>query len=177
MSAESGRWRRIALKMVRHASWVLPGARSGWADAMRRELDYIGDDRAALRWAIGCVTASYSARLAALPRLRWRIATGPVVAGSMLLLVTMALQGHANEEASPAAFDATICDRPDATPDTHPLRSRDRSEFHRPSEAGAGCIPCRSPTADPRRPESADPLNVAAQACSRERRGTMRSDR
>jgi hypothetical protein len=32
-------------------TWVLPGARSNWADAMRRELDYIEDDRAALRWA------------------------------------------------------------------------------------------------------------------------------
>jgi len=176
MNAESGRWRRIALKLVGHASWVLPGARSGWADAMRRELDYIGDDRTALRWAIGCVTASYSARLAALPRLRWRIATGPVVAGSMLLLVTMALQGHANEEASPAAFDATGCERPDA-PDIRVLRSQDRGGFHRSTEAGAECIPCRSPSADPLRPESADPLNVAAQAYSRERRGTMRSDR
>ena len=177
MSAQSGRWRRIALKIVGHASWVLPGARSGWADAMRSELDYIGDDRAALRWAIGCVTASYLARLAALPRLGWRVATGPVVAGSMLLLVAMALQGHANEEASPAAVDETRCDRPDATPDIQPLPNQDRGGFHRQSQAGAGCILCRSKSTDPRRPESADPLSVAAQACSRERRGTMRSDR
>jgi hypothetical protein len=32
---------------------------------MRRELDYIEDDRAALHWALGCVLASYRARLAA----------------------------------------------------------------------------------------------------------------
>jgi hypothetical protein len=150
--------------MVGHASWVLPGARSGWADAMRSELDYIENDRAALRWATGCVTASYSARLAALPRLRWRVATGPVVAGSMLLLVAMALQGHANEEASSAAVDETSCDRPDATPDNRPLPSQDRGGFHRPSQAGAGCILCRSKSTDPLRPESADTLGVAVQA-------------
>jgi pimeloyl-ACP methyl ester carboxylesterase len=120
MSAELSRWRRIALKIVGHASWVLPGARSGWADAMQRELDYIEDDHAALRWAIGCVMASYSARLAALQQPRWRVSSGPAVAGSMLLLVAMALQGHASEEASLPAFDETTCDLPDMTPDIRP---------------------------------------------------------
>ena len=76
MSAALSRWRQIALKIVGHAAWVLPGAESGWADAMQRELDYIDDDRAALRWAIGCVRAGYSARLATLPRLRWRVSSG-----------------------------------------------------------------------------------------------------
>ena len=145
MSAELGRWRRIALKIVGHASWVLPGARSGWADAMQRELDYIEDDRAALRWAIGCVTASYSSRLAALPRLRWRVASAPVVAGSLLLLIAMALQGHASDEASLAASDQTSCD-------------------HRPSEAGAGCIVCRSKSADRFGLKSAGTPGVAAHA-------------
>jgi len=120
MSAGVSRWRRIALKVVGHASWVLPGARSGWADAMQHELDYIEDDRAALRWAIGCVTASYSARLAALPRLRWRVSSAPVLAGSMLLFIAMALQGHASDEASLPAFDETTCDLPDMTPDIRP---------------------------------------------------------
>jgi hypothetical protein len=59
MNAMSGRWRRVAQKIVGHASWVLPGGQSSWGDAMWRELDYIEDDRVALRWAIGCVTASY----------------------------------------------------------------------------------------------------------------------
>src|SRR5438309_1641896 len=104
MNAVPGRWRRIAQKVAGHASWVLPGARSGWADAMRRELDYIEDDRAALRWAIGCVMASYTARLAALPRRRWRVSSRPVVAGSLLLLIALAMQGHASGEASLPAF-------------------------------------------------------------------------
>jgi hypothetical protein len=63
MTTLPGRWRRLAAKLAQHAAWVLPGARSPWADAMRRELDYIGDDRAALRWALGCILASYRARL------------------------------------------------------------------------------------------------------------------
>jgi hypothetical protein len=100
MSPGPGQWRRIACRVASHASWALPGARSGWAEAMRRELDYIEDDRAALRWAIGCVMASYAARLAALPRSRWRVTSGAVAAGSMLLLVAMVLQVHASDRAS-----------------------------------------------------------------------------
>jgi pimeloyl-ACP methyl ester carboxylesterase len=120
MSAVSGRWRRVAQKIAGHASRVLPGARSGWADAMRRELDYIEDDRAALRWAIGCITASYAARLAALPR--WRVSSGPVLAGSMLILIALALQGHASDQTGPSlpAFEETTCDLPDMTADIRP---------------------------------------------------------
>jgi hypothetical protein len=143
MSAELSRWRRIALKIVGHAAWVLPGAKTGWADAMQRELDYIEDDRAALRWAIGCVTASCWSRLAALPRPRWRVASG--LAGSLLLLVAMALQGHASDEASLPVSDQTICD-------------------HRPSQAGAGCVVCRSKPTDRFGLKSADTPGVAAHA-------------
>jgi pimeloyl-ACP methyl ester carboxylesterase len=122
MNAMPGRWRRIALKVAGHASRVLPGARSGWADAMRRELDYIDDDRAALRWAIGCVMASYTARLAAPPRLRWRVSSRPVVGGSMLLLIALALQGHASDQAGPSlpTFEEATCDLPDMSPDIRP---------------------------------------------------------
>jgi hypothetical protein len=100
VSAGSGQWRRIARTVAGHASRVLPGARSGWAEAMRRELDYIEDDRAALRWAIGCVMAGYAERLAALPRSRWQVTSGSVVAGSALLLIAMVLQVHASDRAS-----------------------------------------------------------------------------
>jgi hypothetical protein len=55
----TGCWRRLAVNFVRHAAWVMPHARSQWADAMRRELDYIADDAEALRWAVGCILASY----------------------------------------------------------------------------------------------------------------------
>ena len=81
---------------------------------MRRELDYIEDDRAALRWAIGCVMASYAAQLATLPRLCGRLLSRPVLAGGMLLSVALAL-GHANDltEVPGPAFEETACDLPD----------------------------------------------------------------
>jgi pimeloyl-ACP methyl ester carboxylesterase len=120
MNAMSGRWRRVAQKVVGHASWVLPGARSSWADAMRRELDYIEDDRAALHWAIGCVMASYAARLADQPRVRWRVSSRSVVASVLLLLIALAVQGHASGEASLPSFEEMTCDLPDVTPDIRP---------------------------------------------------------
>jgi hypothetical protein len=63
---------------------------------MRRELDYIEDDRAALRWAIGCVTASYTAQLVVVLRVCGRILSRPLLAGGMLLSVALAL-AHAND--------------------------------------------------------------------------------
>src|SRR3981081_2836262 len=120
MSAMPSRWRRMAVKMARHASWVLPGP-SPWAEAMRRELDYIEDDRAALRWAIGCVMASYLARLAAPQRPRWRTVSAPALAGSMLLFTALAL-GHASDQTAPslAAFEEPACDLPDMLPEIRP---------------------------------------------------------
>src|SRR5205085_11095103 len=62
MNAASGRFRRWAVTLASHAARVLPGVPSSWAQAMRHELDYITDDKAALRWAFGCILASYKAR-------------------------------------------------------------------------------------------------------------------
>jgi hypothetical protein len=94
-------WRHIARKAVRHASWVLPDSRSIWAEAMRRELDYIENDRAALRWAAGCIIASYAARLAALRQAGWRTALRPVLAGAMLVFTALAL-AHASARPEPS---------------------------------------------------------------------------
>ncbi|MBI3513596.1 MAG: CHASE2 domain-containing protein [Proteobacteria bacterium] len=69
MSIAPSRLRRLAVAAGGHAARVLPPARGAWAEAMRRELDHIEDDRAALRWAVGCVLSSYRARLPALPTL------------------------------------------------------------------------------------------------------------
>jgi hypothetical protein len=160
----AGRWRRIALKIARHAAWVLPGARSHWADAMRRELDYIEDDRAALRWAIGCVMAGYAARLAALPRPRWRGSWRPVVAGSMLLLVALALQGHASDQAEPSrpAFEEATCDLPDMSPDGRRMH-RVPIELHRSaSSQKRSCL---------------EPCWATGLLCSPEGRGTVRNSR
>lgn len=45
---------------------VLPDARSWWAEAMHQEVLNIDSDFAALRWAAGCVYASYSERIKAM---------------------------------------------------------------------------------------------------------------
>ncbi len=54
--------RRIALALMEHAAWVLPSARAPWAKAMQHELPQIENDLEALRWAGGCLFASYVER-------------------------------------------------------------------------------------------------------------------
>ena len=54
--------RRIALALMAHAAWVLPSARAPWARAMQHELPQIDSDLEALRWAGGCLFASYVER-------------------------------------------------------------------------------------------------------------------
>jgi hypothetical protein len=123
MNAVSGRWRRCAVRLVQHAVCVLPGARSPWADAMRRELDYIGDDPAALRWALGCVLASYRVRLAHRPwssaAVAWRqVAT----CGVLMLLIGLAFQDNAGGQTEPPrpVFDETSCDLPGVSTEVRP---------------------------------------------------------
>jgi pimeloyl-ACP methyl ester carboxylesterase len=112
--------RRLAVRAVQHASWVLPAEYAPWADAMRRELHYIEDDRATLRWAVGCVVASYTKRLLVPPRVRARLFLKPVGASGMLVLVlVLALEGHARgqTDAFIPAFEETKCELPDMSPD------------------------------------------------------------
>src|SRR5215831_15644947 len=124
MKVLAGRWRRLAVKLAHHASWVLPGARSPWADAMRRELDYIEDDTAALRWALGCVLASYKGRLAlrsdfGAQAASWRHA---VTSGAVMLFIGLELLENAGGETQPPrpVFSETTCDLPNISPDIRP---------------------------------------------------------
>ena len=99
MSMTRGQWRRIAVMLAEHASRVLPRARSApssWGDAMRHELDYIENDRAALHWAIGSVAASYAALFVVVLRFCGRVLSRPLLAAGMLLSVALAL-AHAND--------------------------------------------------------------------------------
>jgi hypothetical protein len=108
MNASPSRWRRLAVKLVQHAASVLPCSRSPWADAMRREVDYIGDDPVALRWALGCIAASYRARLAQWFSVRptWRqVATS----GALMILIGLALQENAGGQTQPPRL---ACDEP-----------------------------------------------------------------
>ena len=117
MSAVSSRWRRWAMRLAQHAAGVMPGARSPWADAMRRELEYIEDDSAALRWAFGCVLASYRLRLAHRPlwsaRGTWRHVAA---SGALMLLIGLAFHDRADGQTEPPrpALNETTCDRTDA---------------------------------------------------------------
>jgi len=113
MNGAPSRWRRFSVTLARHAARMLPGAASPWSEAMRRELDYIADDRAAVRWALGCVLASYRARLVRRPSLGGRtvgrsLATG----GVLMLLIGVALQENAGGQTQPPRpdFNATACD-------------------------------------------------------------------
>jgi hypothetical protein len=113
------RWRRWAVKLSQHAAWVLPGGRSPWAAAMRRELDYIEDDRAALRWALGCVVASYKVRLTTWSNIGARdILRRAAASGALMLIIGFALLGHAESQTEPPqpVLDGT-CGTPDTSPD------------------------------------------------------------
>jgi hypothetical protein len=88
---------------------------------MQHELDYIADDPAALRWAIGCVVATYRSRLADWlsfgPRTAWRrVAAG----GALMLLIGFALLDNAGGQTAPPgsrpAVDETTCDLGSAPP-------------------------------------------------------------
>jgi hypothetical protein len=136
-------WRQWAVMLARHASRVLPGTSSSpWAEAMRRELDYIADDRAALRWAFGCVLSSYKARLAARPAGGAReVLRHAVACGALMLVIGFALLENAESQTDPprSAPGQTTCGAPEpaldagwtprpgavrAAPDTgHPLRA------------------------------------------------------
>ena len=58
--------RRIADLLVRQACRAMPTERQIWADAMQNEIRHVTDDRQCLRWALGCLLASYIERLRAL---------------------------------------------------------------------------------------------------------------
>jgi hypothetical protein len=129
---------------------VLPGAQSPWAEAMRRELDYIADDAAALRWAIGCVLASYRTRLLRWPwfspRTSWRQGAA---SGALMVLLALAVHDNAGGQTEPPRPEPneTVCEPPDASP---ALR-QDRGGLHRPADTGARA--CRSDRADPPPPK------------------------
>jgi pimeloyl-ACP methyl ester carboxylesterase len=113
MTDRPNRCRELAVKLARHASRALPDAQSPWADAMRRELDHIASDPAAMRWALGCILASYRVRTA------WRyVGTSSI----LMLLIVISLLGPASGQTDPVrpTFDETACMLPNLSPDLRP---------------------------------------------------------
>jgi hypothetical protein len=62
MNAAPAWQRRLALRLVRHAAAVLRASRPEWAAALESELEHVPGHYRALRWAAGCVRASYMER-------------------------------------------------------------------------------------------------------------------
>ena len=62
MNAHLSLIRRIAIALMNHAGRVLPAARLRWAEAMKNEFHHIESAGEALKWAAGCVLASYLER-------------------------------------------------------------------------------------------------------------------
>jgi hypothetical protein len=65
--------RSLALTLMSLATMLLPGNRVQWGAAMRAEMQHIGGDRQALRWAIGCLHSALFERLRSQPWIesRW----------------------------------------------------------------------------------------------------------
>ncbi len=66
MSARRPLLRRMASALLAHAARTLPRQRASWAEAIEAEAKYIESDAAVLRWALGCVLASYRERIVAM---------------------------------------------------------------------------------------------------------------
>ena len=79
------RRRRLALRLVRCAARLLPRDQASWGEAMRSEVRHIEDERAALRWAVGALSAAGAARAGAL------LDTGLATCGLALLTAWQAL--------------------------------------------------------------------------------------
>ena len=62
MNMQRGWKRQLARHLVRHAEKVLFPVRPRWTGVLRSELEHVPEDLRALRWAVGCVWASYRER-------------------------------------------------------------------------------------------------------------------
>ncbi len=94
--------RQLAHGLVHHAARGLRWERSAWAEPMRHEVDSIEDDLTALRWAAGCVVATYSERIttmstASLSPILWLLALlmfvfgGYVMVGGHIMVIVESL--------------------------------------------------------------------------------------
>jgi hypothetical protein len=83
--------RRVAIGLLVVASRVLPEERREWARDMRTEVDHIGSDALALRWAFGCVVASVNQRMAAMLKLNGPISRPVLVLEWFMCFVPLTL--------------------------------------------------------------------------------------
>ena len=102
MSVIASYFQRLAARLIRHASRVMPHKHSTWADAMRSEFEHTKDQPGALVWAFGCIFASYRCRVTELhARFAHQMLTGIAVCGLAALLAGYAIAGQASGQTSP----------------------------------------------------------------------------
>lgn len=102
--------RRVASALLAHAVRMLPRNRASWAEAIELECQYIESDAAALRWAMGCVFASYRERIMAMglhQRMNCLSATAPTVMSllalaDVLMVVITGWERHLKDEGAAA---------------------------------------------------------------------------
>jgi hypothetical protein len=93
----TSRIRKIAQALALHAARTLPPSHAAWGEAMVGEVERLGDDWAALDWAIGCAMAAYYQRTGTMTKtwttsLRWiGAALLGVHAAGTLLVANLAL--------------------------------------------------------------------------------------
>jgi hypothetical protein len=93
--------RQLAVWLAAHAAQVLPLRRADWASAIRNEVHHITGNQAALRWAVGCVFASYFERMRTMIESTQRISRWVLVVEMLcfftpLTLLCFAVLGNLN---------------------------------------------------------------------------------
>jgi hypothetical protein len=100
--------RRAARALARHGAHMLPAEHADWGRAMQSEIDHIGDDAAALRWAFGCLWAGYCVRSADMSKAfiraaRWALAGVIALYALAQLPVLLMVIGYKTGDAGLAA--------------------------------------------------------------------------
>jgi len=114
--------RRLAARLVRHASRCMPQTRSIWAEAMRNEFAHIKDRPDALVWNVGCILASYKCRLTDLyARHSLQMLRGTAACSLAAALAGYAIESQASGQTlPPPGFTDAACDLPHISPDIRP---------------------------------------------------------
>ncbi len=121
MKADPTSPERLTIRLLRHATRVMPHSRLAWADAMRSEFEHVKDRPDALAWLVGCVFASYRSRLADLwTRYAHQSIRRLAASGVVVIVVGYVLENRACGQTHPPAFIDMACELPHVTPDIRP---------------------------------------------------------
>ena len=91
MSQETRLTARLANWLIAHAEHFLPASRREWGQAMQREFEEIHSPYRALRWALGCVFASYTERFNAMNRADLRVSNWILACESLTCFLPLTL--------------------------------------------------------------------------------------